>query len=172
MTAAVVRRRFTGVAVAAVLALAGCGLHAMRAHQVVAAWLACTECDAGQFDSVAALGRRPAGHAAVIGELRAAALGTGDSALIKAELSASYDSARAYALRTFGALPAGFSDRSDWIGHHLGNRIAVVQARALRAFASVDSGGSALHAVLDTLAHRPLRPDIRAMVDSLRVLNP
>ncbi len=172
MNLALTRRLVPAGTLAILLGAAGCALHATASHRLVAAWLACTECDAGQFDSVVALGHTHAGHLAVVAELRSAALATADSARIRAELSGSYDSARSYALRTFAALPAGWPGRSDWVGQHLGIRIAVVQARALRALSAVDSGGGALRAALDTLASRPLRPDIRSMVDSLRALNP
>jgi len=163
-------RRVAG-ALAAVLLASGCAL-TVREHRALGSWLACSECDAGQFDSVVALARRPHKRGAVIGALRDAALVRADTVRIMADLAQAYarDSARAPAV--IGALRPLLPSRETWVQAHARNRVAVVQARALRALAVIDSGGARLRATLDSLRARWLRPDILNLVDSLRALAP
>jgi hypothetical protein len=108
----------------------------------------------------------------VIGALRDAALERPDTIRIKAELGLAFARDSAYAPAVIGAVHPVLPDRRTWVEAHARNRVAVVQARALRALAAVDSGGANLRATLDSLRARWLRPDILILVDSLRARVP
>ncbi len=157
------------VAFSLAVSAAGCALSAKERVRIES-WLACTECDAGQFDSVVALGARSSKHGAVVAALRADVLLPMDSVGIRDELGRAYDLGRDYALRTFAALPRGWPTRAAWIELHLTNRIAAVQARALRALAAVDPGGVALREVIDRVSGGRTHPRRYAQVfQALRI---
>jgi hypothetical protein len=109
---------------------------------------------------------------AVIGALRDAALERPDTARIRADLGHAYERDSAGAPAVIGALRPLLPSRETWVQAHARNRVAVVQARALRALAVLDPGGAQLRATLDSLRARWLRPDIQNLVDSLRARIP
>lgn len=150
----------------AALGVAACLAPSER--RTMSAWLLCDECEAGEYEAVLALGRRavPALGAALRGP------GADQLAHIREQLTLEHARLRTYLQRTRGST-AGLSPLQGFVSRYADHYVATYQVRAAMALRGIGTEGARAHlyqsARRDSAGVAPLRPDVRRVIDSLRL---